>query len=163
MLASKGRRFLNMIIDRIVFYLIFALIGVLLGLIFSLVGYEEGIIWIENLSYITPLLDYLITFLAIFAYFMILESLVSRTIGKALTKTIVVLENGEKPTPKDIAIRTISRFVPFDPFSFLGDPSRGWHDSWSNTYVVREDILQEYKILHQRFLDLGEKTTPVID
>ncbi len=155
-IASKGQRFLNMIIDRIVFYFIFILIGVLLGVVFSLAGFEEGMTWLEEMDHIPPVMDYLLTFILMFAYFMLLESLVSITIGKLLTKTIVVLENGEKPTPRDIAVRTISRFIPFDPLSFLGDPSRGWHDSLSHTYVVKEDLLKEYKTNHQRFLELGE-------
>jgi hypothetical protein len=32
--------------------------------------------------------------------------------------------------------RTFSRFVPFEPFSFLGS-GHGWHDRWSDTRVVR--------------------------
>ena len=34
--------------------------------------------------------------------------------------------------------RTLTRFVPFDTFSFLGPKCRGWHDRWSGTRVVRD-------------------------
>ncbi len=156
-LANKGRRFLNLMIDRIAFYLIFILIGAFLGLFFSLIGYEEGLLWIGQLENISQAWDILLTLSIMFLYYFAMESLVGRTIGKALTKTVVVLKNGEKPTTRDIAIRTISRFIPFDPLSFLGNPTRGWHDSLSETYVVKEDLLKESIRLHKRFIALGEE------
>ena len=144
-LASKEQRFLNFIIDRVVFYLIFFTIGILL------------VLWVENLENIGQGWDYLVSYTGMYIYFFIMETLLSKTIGKAITRTIVVYENGEKPILKDIAIRSLVRFVPFDAFSFLGTLGNGWHDKWSNTFVVKEDLFKDSKRLHKRFNELGEK------
>ncbi|HIP48965.1 MAG TPA: RDD family protein [Lutibacter sp.] len=155
-LASKEQRFLNFIIDRIVFYLIFFTIGILLVLFFSIIGFEKGVLWMENLENIGQGWDYLISYTSMYIYFFVMESLLSKTIGKAITRTLVVYENGDKPELKDIAIRTLVRFVPFDAFSFLGTLGNGWHDKWSNTFVVKEDLFNDSKRLHKRFNELGE-------
>jgi len=155
-LASKEQRFLNFIIDRIVFYLIFFTIGILLVLFFSIIGFEKGVLWMENLENIGQGWDYLISYTSMYIYFFVMESLLSKTIGKAITRTLVVYENGDKPELKDIAIRTFVRFVPFDAFSFLGTLGNGWHDKWSNTFVVKEDLFNDSKRLHKRFNELGE-------
>lgn len=57
-----------------------------------------------------------------------------QSVGKFITKTKVVSENGHIPTYKTLAIRNMLRLVPFDQFSFFGD--LGWYDKWSNTRVV---------------------------
>jgi uncharacterized RDD family membrane protein YckC len=57
--------------------------------------------------------------------------------GKLITGTRVVTESGEVPTARQILIRTVVRFVPFEAFSFLGSSGTGWHDTWSGTRVVR--------------------------
>jgi len=155
-LASKEQRFLNFIIDRVVFYLIFFTIGILLVLLFSLIGFEKGVVWMENLENIGKGWDYLVSYTGMFIYFFVMETLLSKTIGKAITRTIVVYENGEKPILKDIAIRSLVRFVPFDALSFLGTLGNGWHDKWSKTFVVKEELFKDSKRLHKRFNELGE-------
>ena len=156
-LASKEQRFLNFIIDSVVFYLIFYTIGILLFLLFSVIGFEKGVLWLENLENIGRGWDYLISYTGMYIYFFFMETLLSKTIGKAITRTMVVNENGEKPLLKDIAIRSLIRFVPFDAFSFLGTLGNGWHDKWSDTYVVKEDLLKDSKRLHKRFNELGKE------
>jgi len=156
-LASKEQRFLNFIIDRIIFYIIFFTLSILIVLIFTLIGFEKGIIWMENLEYISKGWDYLLTYTSMFIYFYLLESFLAKTIGKLITRTTVVLENGEKASSKDIAIRSLSRLVPFDAFSFLGKPGKGWHDQWSKTFVVKDELLKESKRLHQSFNELGKE------
>lgn len=42
-------------------------------------------------------------------------------------------------------LRTISRYVPFEAFSCFGE--RGWHDTWSKTYVVKRTERNELKKL----------------
>ncbi|WP_309938245.1 RDD family protein [Aureibacter tunicatorum] len=66
------------------------------------------------------------------------EVLFAKTIGKAITKTTVVNEDGKKPSPKEVALRTLCRFVPFEAFSFLNDDAYGIHDKWSKTLVVND-------------------------
>lgn len=71
-----------------------------------------------------------------------------KTPGKFLTKTLVIDEYGNKPNLRTIVLRSFIRFVPFEPFSCLSDSySRGWHDRWSNTWVVDEDELNMIRTL----------------
>lgn len=152
MLASTGSRILNNIIDTIVFYLIFIFLFFIIGLIVEIIANDQANEFVNKLVENSMFIPIFI----LFFYFSVMEFLTGKSVGKAITRTTVVLENGEKPNYKTIAIRTVSRFVPFEWISFLGTPSRGWHDSWSNTYVVRDTVLKEHKRLHQQFLELGE-------
>jgi hypothetical protein len=72
--------------------------------------------------------------LLLFMYYFIFESAFQRTPGKFLTNTYVVLRDGSKPGMAAIALRTISRFIPFEVFSFYG--GTWWHDRFSKTMVI---------------------------
>jgi len=124
-IASQGQRFITMIID-IFFYFIFALIA---GVIIALVGFGEGL---QNMN------DNLLGILLLSCYFIPQEALFGRTLGKLITKTKVVKIDGSKVTFNDVLIRTLCRFIPFEPFSFFGNNGRprGWHDRISKTSVI---------------------------
>jgi DNA-directed RNA polymerase subunit RPC12/RpoP len=109
--ASQGIRFANSILDLI----IIALLS----------------------SFVKSWLFYEMSWLIIFLYYFIFESVFQRTPAKLLTRTKVVNSDGQKPTVGTIAERTLIRFVPLEAFSFLGDRVYGWHDKWSRTYVVK--------------------------
>jgi uncharacterized RDD family membrane protein YckC len=121
--ASIGARFLNLIIDQAVRV---ALVFVL-GFALALSGAEEAA---RTLGFVASLL-------VIFLYYVVLEGTTGRTIGKLVTGTRVVTVNGGKPTFGQILGRTLARFIPFEPFSFLGSTNTGWHDRMSKTRVVR--------------------------
>lgn len=71
-----------------------------------------------------------------------------RTPGKFITKTRVVDEFGNPPDLGAVLLRTVIRIIPFEGFSCIGDPySRGWHDRWSDTFVVPDSELVELKRL----------------
>ena len=94
------------------------------------------------------LLAGLLVLLIIPALYVYCEFRWQRTPGKIVTKTLVVDEFGNRPDLKTIILRTMIRVVPFEPFSCFGDPhSRGWHDRWSNTFVVPDAELRELKRL----------------
>ncbi|GAB5558329.1 MAG: hypothetical protein SchgKO_25420 [Schleiferiaceae bacterium] len=119
--VSKGKRFAHLIIDTIVFYVIF------IAFTFATIGFVEdegGILFV-----FTP---YLLWFL----YYSLMEHFFGKTIGKFLTSSKVVDANGEKPTFGRAAGRTLARFIPFEAFTFLGD--NGLHDSLSKTRVVED-------------------------
>lgn len=131
--ASGTKRFLNFIIDRIAgmafAFLVFLLMGLLgqAGLISGLVD------WTEKMS---GLMDVILTTSLLLVYYVIMESICGRTIGKLVTGTKVIDLKGRQPDFLTIMGRTLSRIVPFEPFSFLGRNSRGWHDTWSKTRVI---------------------------
>jgi uncharacterized RDD family membrane protein YckC len=152
LLASKGQRFLNYIIDTIIIYsIIFGLsfITALIADLFEANGFLE---WLQNIN---SLEEYLIYFLIMIPYFTLMESVFSKSIGKFITRTMVVLEDGSKPDSGTILRRTLCRIIPFDNLSFLGTPSRGWHDSITHTYLVRKDDFEKSKELFYALDEIG--------
>jgi len=82
--------------------------------------------------------------LVILIYYFVMESLFQRTVFKIFTGSIVVTEQGEKPQASSILIRSLIRFIPFEPISllFTKENDRWWHDVWTKTYVVRTSKLR---------------------
>lgn len=132
--ASKEKRFINMVIDVIGYYIFTFIVGVVFGLL-ALIGIEAPLNLIIQMDRIGELIFGIVISLT---YFVAFEVLTQKTLGKLVTKTKVVLEDGTKPTTQDVFLRSLCRLIPFEAFSFLGEEGRGWHDSISNTYVVDE-------------------------
>lgn len=130
--ASLGKRFGNYAIDMICMIVFGFLLGAGLGIILALVSpsslsmFEQG----------NKLLDYAFNFIIGMTYYTIMEASTGRSIGKYITKTKVVNENGEKPGLGTAFVRSLCRFIPFEAFSFLGSDNSGWHDKFSDTRVV---------------------------
>jgi len=74
-------------------------------------------------------------FLSRFLYYMLFESIYKATPAKFLTESIVAKKESSL-TLKTTMLRTLIRFVPFEPFSFLW--SGCWHDRWTSTLVIEE-------------------------
>jgi uncharacterized RDD family membrane protein YckC len=140
LLASKGQRLLNFIIDAIIVYIIIAAIGVTVNLVGEVTKTPTLMDWVSSMN---NNLMYLLIILITILYFALTEIYFSRTFAKYFTKTIVVNSHGGKPSVNAIIKRTLCRFIPFEPFTFLGLNSRGWHDSFSKTYVVKKHLLLE--------------------
>lgn len=81
--------------------------------------------------------DYLIFYTIMFLYYLIFEALTGKTLGKMLTKTRVVNKDGTKPTFLKIIIRSMSRIIPFDVFSYLFGSELGMHDLFSSTKLSK--------------------------
>jgi uncharacterized RDD family membrane protein YckC len=79
---------------------------------------------------------YTIIFVFILIYYPISEILFGSSPGKFLTESRVVNSKAESPNSSTIFLRTLCRNIPFDALSFFS--KRGWHDSLSETYVVKE-------------------------
>ncbi|MCK8480996.1 RDD family protein [Psychroserpens algicola] len=154
-LASKGKRFLNFIIDYIILYLLSFALGIAIALISELTGsYElyEFIALNDNfwVSYILGM------FIWLFYYTLIETFTKGRTIGKYITKTTVVLFDGSKPTINEILIRSLCRLIPFEQFSFLGQDAKGWHDSLSKTYVVDVEKFEAKRATMNELNEIGK-------
>ncbi|PJJ47997.1 RDD family protein [Hymenobacter chitinivorans] len=129
-LATSGQRFANSVIDTIAFYMLFFALAVVLGILSAVIG---------NAAIVDSLdgpLGTLLSLGVLFAYYFGMELLTGRTLGKLITRTRVVMEDGTKPTASAIAKRTLCRMIPFEAFSFLTD-GPGMHDRLSNTRVVK--------------------------
>jgi uncharacterized RDD family membrane protein YckC len=121
--AGLGLRFANLVIDNIVRGIIAAVIT---GVIAAMGDPDSS----AGLTIVLLLGSML-------GYYIVLEGAFGRTIGKFITGTRVVRFDGYKPHLPQIIGRTFARFIPFEPFSFLGGSGSGWHDSLSGTRVVR--------------------------
>ena len=121
--VSSGKRFANMLIDFLFYYLLAFITGIILA-IFQLGFLIEKI---PNILFGTIL---------ILLYFIFFEGIFGKSIGKYITKTKVVTELGEKPSFLTILVRSLCRLIPFDAFSFLSQNPIGWHDSISKTRVI---------------------------
>ena len=116
----------------------------MLGLLNLAFGFENTVgLTIEFISSISGLLLYP------FLYF-ICEYYWQQTPGKYFTQTIVINEYAEKPNVRQVALRSFVRLVPFEAFSCIGDVySHGWHDRWSDTFVVKKEELKKLKELQK--------------
>lgn len=133
----------HFLLDRLFIYILEMMLGVVLGVIISLTGTE--IDWNdEELKIYNSLWSWLI--IGPLFYF-IFEVSIQSSPAKAIFGRVVVDEYGNKPTVKQILIRSISRPVPFEALSCLSP--RGWHDTWSKTFVIRKKDLKELKLLQK--------------
>jgi hypothetical protein len=113
--ATQLLRFANDILDRAIFSISLLFISILFRL---------------------PIGGWAILFL-LFIYYFAFEAICQRTPAKFITGTKVINADGAKPSIAKIVKRSLIRFIPFEDFSFLGDKVYGWHDRWSQTFVIR--------------------------
>ncbi len=126
-LVSKWLRLANLVIDYIGYMILAVIVGILVAIIWG----EEGIKYMESIP------DIVFGAPILLGYYIFFESLTGRTLGKLVTGTKVVNENGLRASFGQILGRSFSRLIPFEVFSFLGEKGRGWHDSLPRTYVVK--------------------------
>ena len=136
--ATQGQRALNWVVDNIVMgwglsYITAVGVGYLLGTFFP-----EYILRLAEsqdqtdlllLSYIIGVFNYLI-------YYTICEKAFrGYTLGKLITGTRAIRNDGAELSFADAFLRTVSRLVPFEFFSGFGQ--NPWHDSWTKTNVIK--------------------------
>jgi len=135
-LASKGQRFTNYFIDFIGYMILSLIIGFVLGMI---------LVYFGNISYLfeeegtlkSKIIEWVLGLIILTGYYTIMEYFFKgKTLGKLITGTRAVTLENERMDLYTTFIRTICRFIPFEPFSFLGDKAEGWHDSLSKTKVI---------------------------
>ncbi len=119
--ASVGSRFANYIIDLVIFYVL---------------SIATGLIFANFLSSAGMGALYVITYLLFLIYYTLMEGATQgKTVGKMITGTVAVRNDGEPFTFYDSMVRSLCRLIPFEPLSaFGGNP---WHDKWTNTRVIR--------------------------
>ena len=122
--AGKGRRFGTYVVDKVCCTVLSFFAGMAIVQLFGEAGiYATQSAW-----------SYAIALVVVTLYYVFFEGLWARTPGKFVCGTIVVNEQGGRPSLGQIVGRTFCRFIPFEAFSFLGE--RGWHDSIPRTFVV---------------------------
>lgn len=135
--ASVGARFLNLLIDLILFYLLVMLVGAVLGIIFMSTGQDVETSFLGRQDAGAILLQYVMVYGVYIGVYTLLEGAArGKTLGKLITGTRAVKSDGSSLSWKDAFMRSLCRSVPFEAFSgFGGHP---WHDRWTNTIVIKE-------------------------
>jgi uncharacterized RDD family membrane protein YckC len=125
-IASNGQRFVNYFVDQIVLRIFVYCLGFLLSFL-------DIAISMNNILFIIGF-----AFFILFGYYWFCESVFGgRTLGKLLSGTKVVDEQGYQPSSLSILGRALARIVPFEPLSiFFNNDGIMWHDQWSGTLVV---------------------------
>lgn len=118
-MVSKKKRLLHLVVDFVV-----------IGTLIDATGYLEG--------YVPPgVMGAIRLFIAFGGYYLCLEYLTGRTVGKFLTNTQVVSTEAARLPFTAVLIRTACRYVPYDIISpLLGADVAVWHDVMSRTTVV---------------------------
>ena len=136
--ATQGQRFLNWLIDNLLIrfglnYVSGMGAGALLAIIFP--NFMMGIVYGENkgglilVSFAVIILDY------IFYYTLCEKLFKGYTLGKIITGTRAIRQDGGEPTFRNALLRSLSRCVPFEISS--GYSTLTWHDSWTDTMVIK--------------------------
>ena len=136
--ASTGQRFLNFLIDNLLLrFGLSMLTGMAVGMTLAFLAPDymlelsqsDSTFGLFALSYLIVIVNYLI-------YYTICEkAFKGYTLGKLITGTRAVREDGNELTLKDALLRSLSRMVPFEAFSAFG--GYPWHDSWTKTRVIK--------------------------
>jgi len=125
--ASNIQRFWHWLIDTFIFILIISwLIEI------SRINFWRSIGRSSTAGYVTLLLFVVSRIL----YYIIYEAILGATPAKFLTETRVTDHEGSRNKFSTILVRTVSRVIPFEPFSFFWNGK--WHDSLSKTFVLKE-------------------------
>ncbi|RYY41144.1 MAG: RDD family protein [Chitinophagaceae bacterium] len=131
--ANAGKRLLNLIIDRVAFYAFLYVIGLIWGLV------SPGTIGVLEDIAANRIVDMLLTMLLFAIYMGAQEAMFKgKSLGKFITGTRAVYNDGGTINTSTAFTRGISRIVPLEPFSALGTPTYPWHDKWTDTIVIDE-------------------------
>lgn len=135
--ASQTQRLLNFIIDNIIIRLTLSYAtGYLVGKTLAAIAPEFTLNLVNDYGkagvygsvYIFLILNYLI-------YYTLSEKLFKgQTIGKLITGSRAVKQDGEELTIKDAFLRSACRLIPLEVFSGFGRP---WHDTITHTMVIK--------------------------
>jgi uncharacterized RDD family membrane protein YckC len=137
--ASTGQRFLNFLIDQILmqYGLSYATGYVLAKIMVAISPQLAYDLFVARANSFDVLLGaYLLGILNFLVYYTFCEKVFrGYTLGKLVTGTRAIREDGQELSFKNAILRSLSRLVPFEPFSAFG--GHPWHDAWTGTMVVK--------------------------
>lgn len=133
--ASTGQRFLNHLIDSVVLYAIYLGLFFVMGLLQSATGADMLGVFIDEYGEPTGWIYLFWGSVWLILYTVFEGSLKGRTIGKMVTGTRAMRDDGSDLKWKDAILRSLCRFIPFDILSALG--GHPWHDTITKTMVVK--------------------------
>ncbi|WP_298420772.1 RDD family protein [uncultured Kordia sp.] len=132
--ASKLQRFGHYFIDFFMIVFLFS------KFIFTMSDVIKDLVYFIG----DRLTMFLLYFIVSTFYYLLFETLFKATPGKYLMYTGIIHAKDNRISFGQIVIRTLSRRIPFEAFSFLGTTTNGWHDKLSNTVVVEHEADKKY-------------------
>lgn len=127
--TPKGQRFFHFIIDTLIMLLVFFPLMLLIVDSSSKNDFLKAFLKNE-----LALLAFV--FVVRMIYYPFFEIIFGSTPAKFLTESRVVNYLAKHPSGSNVFQRTLCRSIPLNPVSFFW--KMGWHDSLSNTHVVKE-------------------------
>lgn len=129
--ATLGQRFLNMVVDGIAILFIWLLV-------YNAIDIGSILLRHTSPADSAPMgISFKILYIITLLYYFVLEAATKgRTIGKLITRTIVVGEDLSPVTTEQVFKRSFCRLIPFEALSMLGGIP--WHDSLSHTTVIKK-------------------------
>lgn len=124
-IASYSQRVTNLVIDTVFHFILFFILSAFISVK-------------ADPSYIEGFRGYLLGIFCILLYYFPQEALTGKTIGKLISGTEIIKEDGSKIGIKAAAGRTLCRLIPLDALSFIPDSNNriGWHDRFPKTRVI---------------------------
>lgn len=147
-IASKGKRFANYLIDVVGYFLLTLLIGFIFGPLAVLFGQEDIFIEAPQSPISSLIFEWVFSAILITVYYSVLEyAFKGKTLGKLITNTRAVTEDNNKMDFQTTLLRSLCRSIPFDALSFLGEKTNGWHDKLSKTKVILDNEWSESRTI----------------
>lgn len=132
--ATRGQRFVNLLIDNLFIQYVLGYGTDLIVERFTSSLYPDGELYYANF-WVIVLIYYVAYLVDRVLYYTICEkAFKGRTLGKLCSGTRAIRNDGRELTFRDALLRSLCRLVPFEEFSGFG---RLWHDSWTNTQVIK--------------------------
>ncbi|MEP6747643.1 MAG: RDD family protein [Bacteroidota bacterium] len=130
--ANHLKRFANYLIDVIIFSILLTFLVAFADPVYPLM---HKIMAKQPIS----LVDQLMISFVYGLYMSCMEAVLKgKSIGKYITGTRAVAENGRPVDARTAFMRGLIRIIPFEQFSAISMPARLWHDRWSSSFVVDE-------------------------
>ena len=131
--ATAGQRFINLLIDTVIFYIVYFVVIIVIGAVLGLTATPA-----ERVAEIfsNQILLYSIAIIVMVVTYTLIESITKgRSVGKYVTRTKVVTEEFLPIGFHEALIRSLCRVIPFEWVSMIN--GRPLHDSISKTNVIK--------------------------
>lgn len=136
--ATLGQRLINFFLDLAVSHFSLGqLLSYIVAVISGIYIRNTLTIYAMGLEITVPMFSYELLLISYVVYYTVCEKLFKGyTLGKLLSGTRAVRNDGRELTFRDAFFRSLIRLIPFDPFSiWVGNGF--WHDSWTKTRVIK--------------------------
>jgi uncharacterized RDD family membrane protein YckC len=125
--ASRGRRFLGYLVDGVALWGL-NMVG-LIALMAAAGSFDPNTLGLGK--------QFAVSLGAMLVYYILMEGLFARTLGKFACGMRVVNRDGGVPTWGQVVGRTFARWIPFEFVAIFGSERLMLHDSLAKTLVVR--------------------------